>query len=149
MGTIQITKEFTFDMAHALANYEGKCSHIHGHTYFLSVTVSGKPITGKGGKTGMVMDFSDLKELVKKEVLDTFDHSIVLWEEDSRFNSLSDLPRVHVVPYQPTAENLLLDFVSRLRRNFNDGVVLRCVMLRETPTSCASWHSYENDPAHS
>lgn len=145
MSTIRITKEFTFDMAHALAYYDGKCSHIHGHTYFLSVTVSGKPVAEPGGKTGMVMDFADLKEIVQKEILNVFDHSVVLWEEDTRFEFLSNVPRVHLAPYQPTCENLLIDFVTRLRRNFKDELTLCCVVLRETPTSYASWHLKDND----
>lgn len=145
MSTIRLTKEFTFDMAHVLANYDGKCSHMHGHTYFLSVTVLGRPVVQPGAKTGMVMDFGDLKEIVQREILNVFDHSTVLWEADVRFDSLRELPNVHIAPYQPTCENLLVDFVTRLKRNFTNGVTLCCVVLRETPTSYASWYAKDND----
>lgn len=138
MSTIRITKEFSFDMAHALANYEGKCSHVHGHTYSLSVTISGKVSSDVSAKPGMVMDFSDLKEVVQNEIIKPFDHSLLIWKEDHRFEPLSQFPRVHLTPYQPTCENLLMDFVTRLRRGLR-ATLLHSVMLRETPTSYATW----------
>lgn len=143
MSTIRITKEFTFDMAHALAHYDGKCKNIHGHTYRLCVTISGKPVA-KGTKAGMVMDFSDLKEIVSREILEPFDHSLALSQDDERFADFHGAPKVHLTPYQPTCENLLVDFVSRLNRNFTDGVSLKTVVLHETPTSYASWHAEDN-----
>jgi 6-pyruvoyltetrahydropterin/6-carboxytetrahydropterin synthase len=146
MSVVRVTKEFSFDMAHVLADYEGKCNNIHGHTYQLSVTVSGKPIPPNVDDiTGMVIDFSDLKNIVVNEIIDTFDHALVVWFGDDRFRKLSQYPRVLFTPYQPTCENLLIDFVERLRRIFNEQVRLKCVVLRETPTSYASWYAEDND----
>jgi 6-pyruvoyltetrahydropterin/6-carboxytetrahydropterin synthase len=66
---ICITKVFTFDSAHHLNDYEGKCKNIHGHTYKLEVTVKGMP-----DKRGMVIDFHDLNDLVEAEVISKIDH---------------------------------------------------------------------------
>ena len=76
---IRITKEFKFEMAHALKGYDGPCKNIHGHSYVLNVTVSGYPIIDETNpKLGMVMDFGDLKKIVRKAVIDIFDHALVL-----------------------------------------------------------------------
>ncbi len=67
---IRVTKEFPFEMAHALWNYDGPCRNVHGHSYRLFVTLSGKPPIDVEGnpKNGMVIDFSDLKSIVKKRL---------------------------------------------------------------------------------
>lgn len=67
---MQVTKEFTFDAAHYLTKYHGKCENLHGHTYRLHVTVDGEV-----GEEGMVIDFKDLKDLVKEKILNRLDHS--------------------------------------------------------------------------
>ena len=78
MNTIRITKEFSFETGHALYGYDGKCRNVHGHSYKLSVTVIGKPISKPGEvKLGMVIDFGDLKKIVKEEIVDPFDHATV------------------------------------------------------------------------
>ena len=64
---IRVTKEFPFEMAHVLWNYDGPCKNVHGHSYRLFVTLSGFPTDNKDNpKNGMVIDFSDLKSIVKK-----------------------------------------------------------------------------------
>ena len=78
MKKIRITKEFTFETGHAPYGYDGKCRNVHGHSYHLSVTVIGQPIANISEvKLGMVMDFGDLKKVVKEEVVDPFDHATV------------------------------------------------------------------------
>ena len=64
-----LSKEFTFDSAHFLTKYHGKCENLHGHTYKLRVTVEG-PV----GEEGMVMDFAELKRVVKENVIERYDH---------------------------------------------------------------------------
>ena len=79
MSTIRLTREFTFEMAHALAGYDGPCSQIHGHSYRLFVTVRGVPSTDPADpKLGMVMDFGVLKEVVNRLVISRYDHALVL-----------------------------------------------------------------------
>ena len=71
MSIIRITREFSFEGAHALKGYDGKCSHIHGHSYRLAVTVTGKPIAEENSpKKGMVIDFTDLKKIVGENIID-------------------------------------------------------------------------------
>jgi len=78
MSNIRITKQFNFETGHALYGYDGKCKNIHGHSYKLSVTVIGKPITDTSHvKLGMVIDFGDLKTIVQEEIVDQFDHATV------------------------------------------------------------------------
>ena len=80
MGNIiRITKEFKFEMAHALHGYDGLCKNIHGHSYRLWVTISGKVLKLNGDKKdGMVMDFDILKKIIKPTIIDKYDHSLVL-----------------------------------------------------------------------
>ncbi|PKP22124.1 MAG: 6-carboxytetrahydropterin synthase QueD, partial [Bacteroidetes bacterium HGW-Bacteroidetes-22] len=79
---IRITKIFKFETAHALAGYDGLCKHIHGHSYELQVTIKGEPISDPSSpKMGMVMDFGDLKRLVRQLIVDRYDHALVLGEQ--------------------------------------------------------------------
>ena len=79
MSKIRITREFSFEGAHALGGYDGKCCHIHGHSYRLAVTVTGEPVVEENSpKKGMVMDFTDLKKIVGDNIIDKFDHALVM-----------------------------------------------------------------------
>ena len=73
---MKITKIFTFDSSHMLDGHDGKCQNLHGHTYKLEITVSDGIIRG-GPKDGMVMDFADLKAIVKQHITDPFDHAFI------------------------------------------------------------------------
>ncbi len=118
MAKIRVTKSFTFEMAHALWNYDGPCRNIHGHSYQLFVTIFGETNLDPGNtKLGMVMDFSDLKIIVKESVVDVFDHSVVISSRASqpeiqRVEQMFD--KFYVVEYQPTCENLVTDMASRI-----------------------------------
>ncbi len=142
MSTIRVTKEFTMEIAHALDHHDGKCHNIHGHSYHLSVTVKGVPSTQTGSpKEGMVVDFADLKKVVKQQVVDRFDHALVLYQ-DSKFVpaiSKSMNPRLLLVNYQPTCENMLIEMVGRIQNELGASVQLHHVHLRETATSYAEW----------
>ena len=78
MSKVRITKQFTFETGHALYGHDGKCKNIHGHSYKLSVTIFGKPLEdSKSSKFGMIMDFSDLKKIVKEEIVNPLDHATI------------------------------------------------------------------------
>lgn len=142
MSAIRITKSFTFDMAHALEGYNGLCKNIHGHTYVLQVTVLGKPIDENSNpENGLVMDFGDLKKIVKKGVLDTFDHALAIKEGSSILKSLnlSENERLITTPFQPSCENLLIHYVGIIQSLLPQQVKLVAVRLNETPTSYAEW----------
>lgn len=115
---IDVTKIFTFDSAHKLENYEGDCKYLHGHTYKLEIT-----LRGKVDYRGMVMDFNDLKTIVKEKVIDLLDHRYL--------NEVFD--------FNPTCENMLVWIFERLEGAItNNEVALQRVVLWETPTSFGS-----------
>ena len=135
-------------MAHALKGYDGLCRNIHGHSYELLVTISGVPVSDTSSvKLGMVMDFGDLKKIVRKSIIDEFDHALVLSRESSNdFNSDVEMfGRTILVDYQPTSENMLIDFVSRLKIQLPSKVKLHHLLLRETVTSYAEWFAEDNE----
>jgi 6-pyruvoyltetrahydropterin/6-carboxytetrahydropterin synthase len=148
MSVIRITKEFRFEAAHALKGYDGPCKNIHGHSYELSVTIIGDPVNAKDSpKKGMIMDFSELKKIIKKSVIDPFDHALILSSDypDDEFNISGEaFSNVILVEYQPTSENLLIDFAARIRRHLSDTVMLHSLRLRETSTSYAEWFAEDN-----
>lgn len=71
---MKVTKEITFDCAHMLSNYEGKCSNLHGHTYRLQVTLDGNV----NSNTYMLLDFNELKEVLNETVMNSFDHALIV-----------------------------------------------------------------------
>ncbi|MEN8156416.1 MAG: 6-carboxytetrahydropterin synthase [Bacteroidota bacterium] len=148
MGKIRVTKEFDFEMAHALWNYDGVCKNIHGHSYRLFVTLAGTPNEDSSDpKFGMVLDFKDLKELVEGPIVDYLDHSLVLYREvDQMFlKAVADMyEKVHVVDFQPTCENLVLFVVETIRKALQPGLELHSVKLYETATSFAAWYAGDN-----
>ncbi len=146
MNKIRITKHFDFETAHALYGYDGKCKNIHGHSYHLHVTVIGIPIDDdQHPKNGMVMDFGDLKVIVKNEIINKLDHAVVL-NENSPHRELANTINDHshnvvLVPYQPTSENMLLDFAERIQKQLPQNVLLHSLKLYETANSYAEWHA--------
>ena len=143
---IRITKEFKFEMAHALHGYDGLCKNIHGHSYKLRVTVKGEVRSENGHvKDGMVIDFAELKEIVKPEIIDKYDHSLVLNANSPHASiDLSAFEKVFYLPYQPTSENLVTDFALKIKSKLPKGVELTKVVLSETATSFAEWKLEDN-----
>jgi 6-pyruvoyltetrahydropterin/6-carboxytetrahydropterin synthase len=148
MATIRVTKEFTFEMAHALLGYDGSCKFVHGHSYGLSVTVIGKPVANEvDSKLGMVIDFGDLKKIVRASVVDVFDHALVLNSKTphEHFKQSKELfDKLILVDFQPTSENLVADFANRISEKLPDPIWLFSLRLRETGTSYAEWHASDN-----
>jgi 6-pyruvoyltetrahydropterin/6-carboxytetrahydropterin synthase len=143
---IRVTKEFSFEMAHALLGHDGPCKNIHGHSYQLSVTLIGKPVTEPANpKTGMVIDFSEMKELVMNEIIRPFDHSLVLNKNTPRnyYAGLKD-QKLILLDFQPTCENLLIHFAKKLNDLFPPPVEIHHLTLRETDTSFAEWYATDN-----
>ncbi len=148
MSKIRITKEFNFETAHALLGYNGPCKNVHGHSYNLMVTVIGIPDSDDNSPTyGMVMDFGLLKLIIKECIVDDFDHALVLNRKTStkRFSEYKDLfSKMILTPYQPTCENLLIDFANRIQKRLPSGIKLFSLKLTETVTSHAEWHADDN-----
>jgi 6-pyruvoyltetrahydropterin/6-carboxytetrahydropterin synthase len=147
MNTIRLTKEFNFEMAHALFGYDGACKNIHGHSYKLSVTIKGEPIKDENNpKLGMVMDFTELKNIVKP-IIDELDHATML-SANSPHKKLAEknalFEKLVLVNYQPTCENILIDMADYIKRRLRENISLHHLKLQETPTSYAEWFAEDN-----
>ena len=143
---IRITKHFDFEAAHALHGYDGKCKNIHGHSYQLYVTVIGVPIDdNEHPKKGMVLDFGDLKRIVSTEIIDVYDHSIVLNKNSEHLELAKKIAdyshRIVLVTYQPTSEMMLIDFAEKIKAKLPNQVQLHSLKLYETNNSYAEWFS--------
>ena len=149
MAKIRVTKEFKFEAAHALLGYDGLCKNIHGHSYKLFVTVIGEPIQDKNDtKLGMVFDFGDLKYIVNTAIVKKFDHSVILNKEadTSHFEQLNEMfDRKHYLDYQPTCENMVIDFAQTIKKLLPENIKLHSVKLYETATSSAEWVASDNE----
>ena len=149
MSNIRITKQFSFETGHELYGYDGKCKNVHGHSYKLSVTVIGKPITDNSNvKFGMVIDFTDLKKIVKEEIVDQFDHATVFNKNTPHIELARELQsrdhHVILVEYQPTSENMVIDFANRIKGRLPNEIQLHSLKLQETETSFAEWFQEDN-----
>ena len=149
MGNIRITKQFNFETGHALYGYDGKCRNVHGHSYKLSVTVIGKPITDTSHvKLGMVIDFGDLKKIVKEEIVDKFDHATVFNKNTPHVDLAKELTErghnVILANYQPTSENMVIDFAKKIKSRLPENIELFSLKLQETDTSFAEWYASDN-----
>lgn len=149
MSNIRITKQFSFETGHALYGYDGKCKNVHGHSYKLSVTVIGKPISASSNvKFGMVIDFSDLKKIVKEEIVDIFDHATVFNKNTPHVELAAELENrghhVILVDYQPTSENMVTDFAKKIINRLPETIKLHSLKLQETDTSFAEWYASDN-----
>lgn len=148
MARIRVTKRFHFEMAHTLHNYDGVCRNIHGHSYDLEVTVMGKAFLEAGHpRDGMVIDFHDLKTLVKSQVIDRFDHTLMISTQvpEEQVEALrKTTERICLVEFQPTTENLVAYIAAILGPLMPRGVSLFSIRLAETVTSFAEWYATDN-----
>ena len=149
MSVIRLTKEFSFEAAHMLEDYDGLCREIHGHSYKLFVTVKGKPESDpESPKLGMVMDFGVLKRIVNEQIVNRLDHSLTMRRSPMSEELLNTMcyrfDRVVVVDYQPTCENMLVDFAERLLEALPEDIELHSLRLHETATSYAEWFASDN-----
>jgi 6-pyruvoyltetrahydropterin/6-carboxytetrahydropterin synthase len=147
-SVIRVTKEFGFEMAHVLWNYDGPCRNVHGHSYRLFVTLSGIPVQDPSNpKNGMVIDFTDLKKIVKNEIIRVFDHSVVVSKNHDKTKIdmfMTLFGNTVLVDYQPTCENLVSDFATRIINKLPEGIKLHNLKLYETANSFAEWFADDN-----
>ena len=140
-----ITRRLEFDAGHRIPDHKSQCRHLHGHRYALEITLRGDIICQDGNAAnGMVMDFSEVKTLAKKHLVDIWDHAFLAYAGDTRIveflNSLPDHKTV-ILDCVPTAENLaekafaILDPV--FQTSFGNHLRLERVRLYETPNCWA------------
>lgn len=134
MSKFYVTKQFSFEMAHALTDYPGKCRNIHGHSYRLEVTVTGNRLES----SGIVIDFKQLKDIVNQTVVEPLDHCLVLSERtDLELQRLlkKEFDKVAIVPFQPSTENLLEYMATRIVPELPGNVSISSLKLQETEQS--------------
>ena len=148
MAKIRVTKRFHFEMAHTLHEYDGLCKNIHGHSYNLEVTLIGESKNQPNHpKDGMVLDFSQLKTIVKEQIVSRFDHSLMvnrLVSEKQHQLLKQTTDRVIVVNFQPTSENIVTYIAEILQQHLPSDVSLFSIRLFETVTSFAEWFASDN-----
>ena len=148
MAVLRITKEFRYEGAHALPGYDGKCRNIHGHSYILYVTVKGEPRSngeGDPAKEGMIIDFKVLKGIVEKNIIDKFDHALLLRQGTPLAQELAQAyPNIILTDFQPTSENLISYFAEVIKKELPADVELFSLRLYETASSYVEWFASDN-----
>lgn len=149
MEDIRITKEFTWCMAHMLANHKGKCRNIHGHTYKMQVEIARNKtgLVNNPGETdhGMVLEFNDLKDIINKVVIDKLDHAFLYWKDstDPMEHEIADVLRRYdrklvEIDYRPTAEEMAVSFKNDINEELKQhNVYVSSLIVWESPTSFA------------
>ena len=123
---------------------------MHGHSYRLYVTVIGTPISDATNvKFGMVIDFGDLKKIVKEDIVDVFDHATVFNKNTPHVDLAKELQdrdhNVLLVDYQPTSEMMVIDFAEKIKQRLPDNIKLHSLRLSETASSFAEWFASDNE----
>ncbi|MGH4123559.1 MAG: 6-carboxytetrahydropterin synthase QueD [Clostridium sp.] len=135
--------DHSFDSAHFLSGYVGKCSNIHGHRWKVEVEVQSETLLKGGQLDGMVIDFGDLKKDVKAMV-DDYDHALIVQEGTMRSETLNCIKQdgfnVIEVNFRPTAENFS-GFFFKLMKNM--GYNVKRTTVYETPTNSATYEESE------
>lgn len=133
-----------FDSAHFLAGYEGKCANIHGHHWVVEVAVKGSELQGSGTKRGMLIDFGDLKHIVRG-MAEELDHALIYEKGSLKEKTVAALNeenfRLIEVDFRPTAENFARHFFEQLRSR---GIGVSSVTVYETPDNCAVYEEDED-----
>lgn len=145
---IRVTKRFEFEAAHSLHGYDGACRYVHGHSYVLEVTVAGSPSQLEDDpKLGMVMDFGILKQIVNEQIIDRFDHCLMLRNNAPIAAAIkASYGKVELFDMQPTCENILAFFVELLIHRLPATVSLHSMKLSETRSSFAEWYASDQTP---
>lgn len=142
---MRITRRLEFDAGHRIPNHASQCRHLHGHRYALEVTLSGRLIeTAGASEQGMVMDFSEVKAIARRVIVDRWDHAFLAWAEDRALLDFLDTVPDHktvTLDAPPTAEHLAAlafrELDAAYRDAYGNGLRLEQVRLYETPNCWA------------
>lgn len=140
-----ITRRLEFDAGHRIPSHASQCRHLHGHRYAIEITLSGKIIETEGlSEQGMVMDFSEVKDIARRRLVDHWDHAFLVYQNDRAvIDFLATLPghKTVVLAAVPTAENLAVEAFRILdaayRDTYGNQLRLERVRLFETPNNWA------------
>ena len=142
---MEITTKLEFDAGHRIPSHKSVCKNLHGHRYCIEVTIKGDVNLEKTNSNfGMVLDFKDAKDLIKKSIVDEWDHSFIVYKHDEVvlefLNSLKNHKTV-IFPLVPTAENMALVAMEKLKtafkKEFGDSIRPFKIKLFETPNNWA------------
>jgi 6-pyruvoyltetrahydropterin/6-carboxytetrahydropterin synthase len=146
---MRITCRLEFDSGHRIPNHESQCQHLHGHRYAVEITLSGDIIKTEGSpQQGMVLDFSHVKAIARRNLIEPWDHAFLVYRRDKPvvefLRSLKNHKTVELDSV-PTAENLSLEAFKILDRAYRDAfgnaLKLERVRLYETPNCWADAES--------
>ncbi|MDX9868019.1 MAG: 6-carboxytetrahydropterin synthase QueD [Kiritimatiellia bacterium] len=132
---LTVSKECRFDAAHVLTHHAGQCRNLHGHTYRVIVEVA-----ESADSEDMVIDFKDLKQVMRAVILERFDHAFLFDEASASECEIAAVITRHGMrsvglPFRSTAENLARHFFRELEAR----VKVVSVKVYETPESCAEY----------
>lgn len=134
-----LISEASFDSAHFLAGYNGKCRNIHGHRWTIKLEILGEKLNSEGHLRGMLIDFGDIKKELK-ELADYFDHSLIIEKRSMREATLTLLKedgfRIIEIDFRPTAENFSKYIFDYFKEK---GLSVKEVTVYETPNNCATY----------
>lgn len=135
----QLTTEHSFDSAHFLAGYQGKCGNLHGHRWRVVITVEAEELQTDMQQNGMCVDFAELKEDLRL-LLDPFDHMLIIEKDSLKTETMQALQGegfpVIEMPFRPTAENFAKFFYDWFtERRYQ----VAQVQVFETPNNCATY----------
>jgi len=137
----EIKTGHSFDSAHFLSGYTGKCANIHGHRWKVEVYVKSEELSTEGPCRGMVVDFTALKKDVRN-LIDYYDHALIIEEQSLRTKTMECLKeegfRIIEVKFRPTAENFSRLFYNSICQM---GYQVSCVQVFETPENCSTYRS--------
>ena len=138
---MEITTKLEFDAGHRIPNHKSICKNLHGHRYCIEVTIKGEINSDKlNSDFGMVIDFKDAKELIKKTIVDEWDHSFIVYKDDAivlEFLKSLDNHKTVIFSLVPTAENMALYLIDEVCPMLlkDTGVSVNKIRLYET-TNC-------------
>jgi 6-pyruvoyltetrahydropterin/6-carboxytetrahydropterin synthase len=128
-----VTKQIEFCYGHRLLDYDGICKHLHGHNAIAEIEVRSDVLDPRN----MVVDFSDIKRLIKEWVDRELDHRMILRHDDPLTKALQEMGEpVYVLDSNPTAERIARLVFDIAREH---GLPVSKVTLWETPSSWATY----------
>jgi 6-pyruvoyltetrahydropterin/6-carboxytetrahydropterin synthase len=146
--TTRIRRWVETDTGHRVPNHKSKCRNLHGHRYRWEAELEGDVVTTSGvSDEGMLMDFSDISNILIKHIHDVVDHAFIVYKEDKEallaLSSMGDEHKTVIVPFIPTAENLAkwaYNIVEKqIKSAYGNQLSLYAFHVRETPKSWATW----------
>lgn len=133
----KLKTESSFDAAHFLTDYHGKCENLHGHRWRVVAYIAQAELCKEGTHKDMVLDFGEFKKEVRA-LTEEFDHSFIVEEGSLQVQTLSCLENegftLTILPFRTTAENLAHYFYDRLAEK---GLPVSEIEVYETPNNCA------------